>query len=574
MSSRKKSEVLKQSPKAWANFSADKSSKAAVAFGAVQYKPAADLPLNTENGSPKTTGAYPAIQKTQLPVTQNQAVPFSTIASRENSVQRTEDVIQRYPPVPQKDGSFYLSETKKYYETKEEAEDAYIEWGKEDLIDIDIDSESEEKPKDRILKIKKKKKSKKRKFIEIISEEDDESDKEKEEVVDEKQKKKELLRSKKSKDVAEKNKAAREIGKLVNGLLKKEESEISVIVQGGPFAKMLAKKDGKKIEEAPKSFDGKREKQLRRWVSTILFNYYNLVKETTTQEIQAGMLDGKLGLAANEDSIIKSIRETIKSIEDLRVMAKEMLEFSGKLSETKLANPKIVSLQRTMRHSLKFLRDKYGVLDDIKEIEVVPTKKEDGVHAELRLVDIGYIDIDGVKRPCISCAVMLTNKDILVESVGPYWFSESAGIEIYKMLKIPVGPVNELTEDQQKLLAETIYPFMEKSKLTKVKGGAGTDKYGEDSDSEVDENFSDESDFEYGKMITVMKDMPKEQKKIPRVKKDKKKTTKRRKKIIPEKKKEKLIDFESKSLQDKIKYKGKVLNDDLLSSEDEKDDGI
>lgn len=564
MSSRKKSEAQKQSPKAWANFSADKSSKAAVSFGAVQHKPSEDL-------SPLTGGPQPVIQQVSLPAASSQPVPFSEIISQGKPLQRTEDVIQRYPPVPQKDGSFYLSETKKYYETKEEAEDAYIEWGKEDLIDID--SESEEKPKDRILKIKKKKKSKKRKFIEIISEEDDESDKEKEEVVDEKQKKKELLRSKKSKDVAEKNKAAREIGKLVNGLLKKEESEISVIVQGGPFAKMLAKKDGKKIEEAPKSFDGKREKQLRRWVSTILFNYYNLVKETTTQEVQAGMLDGKLGLAANEDSIIKSIRETIKSIEDLRVMAKEMLEFSGKLSETKLANPKIVSLQRTMRHSLKFLRDKYGVLDDIKEIEVVPTKKEDGVHAELRLVDIGYINIDGVKRPCISCAVMLTNKDILVESVGPYWFSESAGIEIYKMLKIPVGPVNELTEDQQKLLAETIYPFMEKSKLTKVKGGAGTDKYGEDSDSEVDENFSDESDFEYGKMITVMKDMPKEQKKIPRVKKDKKKTFKKRKKMAPGKKK-KEHDFESKSLQDKIKYKGKVLNDDLLSSEDEKDDGI
>ncbi|MFD8062426.1 DUF4157 domain-containing protein [Streptomyces cyaneofuscatus] len=193
----------------------------------------------------------------------------------------------------------------------------------------------------------------------------------------------------------------------------------------------------------PRSYEGERDKQAMRWVSTVVKNY--LTEEGQNPiEIQAAVHGGRLYISGNTtaaNSLLASHLEGLSGSAFLNKVLKEYPADSDDLlrgdAEGRLARHSDKTDKRIANDSGdEAVTAKYAsVIKALAEPVTVASGGEDGYHAERRIVDHLTGDesekvipnsLAGTKRPCVSC---YANLFIGTEArPGPLWISGAANI--------------------------------------------------------------------------------------------------------------------------------------------------
>jgi hypothetical protein len=390
-------------------------------------------------------------------------------------------VIQMKKPVF-KDGKWRVEGINEGFTSKEKAERAY------EKMKAEMASASSEKPKAEKSKTKTK----------VKAEQDDADDKEREAgeskrvlTADEiEAREKDPILVARGKATAAKHTAkANDLTARLNTEMSEQKLSGTVEKMGGATStKIFGMKDGEKRVKEPASYAGDREAQMRRWIAMSLYAYLKLM-EKASMEVQVGMKGKVIGISANEEDKIKILATALDNgIASIKTIAAKVIENIG-TGKLQLERDEAI---RTLRHCAKLLRNKYNILNKYKSVEVTAgggSKLPAGYHAELRLVEAGFEDINGVKRPCVACFISLKKKGFKPKSCGPFWPSMPSMNAIYKLLGIAKN--TEYTKlapkDLEKIIA-LLAPAMEHSYVTKSQvDRQPTTKYDTDSDSDVDE---------------------------------------------------------------------------------------
>ncbi|MCK9921977.1 DUF4157 domain-containing protein [Frankia sp. AgPm24] len=257
----------------------------------------------------------------------------------------------------------------------------------------------------------------------------------------------------------------------------------------------------------PRSYEGDRDKQAMRWVSTVVKNYLQMEGENPI-EIQAAVHEGKLYIAGNTtaaNSLLASHMHGLSGSEFLKKVLKEYPTDSDDLlggnAKGRLARHSDKTDKRIANDSADAaVTAKYA--DAIKALAgpvTVASDGEDGYHAERRIVDHLTGDksekvipnsLAGTKRPCVSCyANLFIGKEA---RPGPLWVSGAANIGMpgysAKNAGRFVSRVDDVIGDTYATLQWECDAHHEITIATTDGSPKTTTDYGTDSDSDTDGN--------------------------------------------------------------------------------------
>ena len=250
-------------------------------------------------------------------------------------------------------------------------------------------------------------------------------------------------------------------------------------------------------QSRPTSFADQRPTQTRRHIATTVYWYLKKL-EQDPREVQTAVDEDDptaLPISSNMNASNQKLRALLADEKlgadlpaRLRAMAREVAAsvLNGELIKQ---NPNFVI--RTLRHCAKLLQDAYEQLDQFESAAVPDDADEDGLHAELRLLDADFSDPVGVKRPCAACFLDLRRRGVVVHSAGPIWITAGALQSLFAQSNIAPGTaIRNLTADDIEKLAKAIVPAVQAATLTAPRKPKTkpTHDYGTDSDSDFEDD--------------------------------------------------------------------------------------